>query len=334
MLKLLNKHKSVLLIIIASVVLAINYTNQKNIENAKLMPEKLSQFINNYIQRPESHLTGEPAKLMFPEINNPEYVSAKDASVFLRDFDDVFFIKFDNKTYVYPASILAFHHIVNDTINKKAIAITLCLLSDSALTYSREIENKVLTLGVLGPLFYGNLVIYDKETDGTSNRFFRNNIKVLAPVKEISFYRNFYSKYNESTIGLNTLKNKVELDKRLPPYISGLGINIKDNYKFYSFDKIKKQKIINDNLGGWNLLIVYNKKYDNYRIFRRFINNRILTFEYKDDALIDKETSTVWNFDGEAVNGKLRGKKLEMPIYTQVFWFSWSSFFPQTEVMN
>lgn len=362
MLKLIKKNKSALFfIIIASFILAAAYLNQKNTEKEKLIPEETAQFTDKYTQRPLNHLVGEPAKLMFPEINNPEYVSNIEAKSFLRDFDEVYFAKFDKTTYVYPASMLGFHHIVNDSINNEPVAVTLCLLSDSALIYSGKIDNKALTFGVLGPLFYGNLVIYDKETDSywyqLSGESFKgkfkekkltalkplektqwktikneDNLKVLPPVKEISFYRNFYNKYNESTIGLNTLKGKVKLDDRLPPYASGLGINIQNNYKFYPFDLIKEQKIINDILSGWNLLIVYNKKYDTYRIFRRVVGNRIYTFGIKDDALIDKETLTVWNMDGEAVKGKLKGEKLEMPIFTQVFWFSWSSFFPNTNI--
>ena len=159
------KKALIILVVFIITILAFNFYfqnwNKRNLQNK----ENLPQFNTVNEVRSESNMWGQPAKLMFPDINNPKYVSAKKANDFIKDNDEVYFFKSNNTFYIYPGSILSFHHIVNDTINGEPVAVTLCLLSDSAILYSRNIDGKAYSFGVLGPLYFGNLVIYDKETD-------------------------------------------------------------------------------------------------------------------------------------------------------------------------
>ena len=251
------------------------------------------------IVRSPDQMWGDPAKEMFPEINNPGYVSANKTQEFLNDKDEVYLVRFGKKTYVYPANILSFHHIVNDVIEEKPVAITLCLLSDSAIVYSRNVDGKDLKFAVLGPLYYGNLVLYDKETDSywlqltgeafkgtlkgkklmmaadiektTWNKVKNlNDLSVLAPVKPIDFYRSFYVKFKDSQMGLQSLTKKKAIDTRLPAYEKGIGVVIGNKAIFYPLNKIKNETII------------------------------------KKNAL----------------------------TYTSVYWFAWSAFFPETKIMN
>ncbi len=197
---------------------------------------------------------GDNVKTMFPDITKPEYVSADKAGSFLDDKDPVLVLKTDNATYVYPLSIMSFHHIVNDTIDKEPVAITYCLLADTAETFSRTHEGKTLEFGVLGPLYAGNLVMYDKSTDASflqlngqgfngmykdqllnqykplSRQIWQDvkdteNIKVLAPVKEMKFYSDFYNKMKGAEVGLNSVTSKnIPLDVRNKPFTKGIGI--------------------------------------------------------------------------------------------------------------
>ncbi|MFH0979516.1 MAG: DUF3179 domain-containing (seleno)protein [Candidatus Roizmanbacteria bacterium] len=253
---------------------------------------------NKSIIRSFDQMWGDPAKEMFPEINNPSYVPVNKAQEFLNDKEEVYFVRFGKKIFVYPANILSFHHIVNDVIEKKPVAITLCLLSDSAIVYSRNVDGKDLSLAVLGPLYYGNLVIYDKETDSywlqLTGEAFKgtlkgkklmmaadiekttwdkvknlNNLFVLPPVKPVDFYRSFYAKFKDNQMGLQSLIKKKAVDTRLPAYEKGIGVIIGDKAIFYPLNKIKNETIIK------------------------------------------KNSST----------------------YTSVFWFAWSAFFPETKIV-
>ena len=58
-----------------------------------------------------------------------------------------------------------------------------------------------------------------------------------------------------------------------------------------------------------------------------------LTFEIKDGAFVDMETSSQWSLEGEALSGSLAGQRLEaIPEAYVSFWFAFSTFFDNTEV--
>jgi hypothetical protein len=110
-------------------------------------------------------MAGKPQQGMFPDVSNPTYISASEAGKFLLDNDLVFVVNSSSGKYIYPAFVLTYHHVVNDMINNKSVAVTFCLLSNSALLYSRKLGSQTLSMRVLSPLYFGNLVLYDRNTD-------------------------------------------------------------------------------------------------------------------------------------------------------------------------
>lgn len=201
---------------------------------------------------------GDTVKTMFPDITKPSYVSADKAQSFLVDKDPVLVLKRGEDIYVYPVSIMSFHHIVNDEIDKEPVAITYCLLADTAETFSRKLDDAILEFGVLGPLYAGNLIMYDKSSDASfmqlngqgftgkhKDRLLtryqqlsrstwqevknKNNVKVLSPQKDIEFYTDFFNKMKGAEVGLNSVTAKnIPLDVRSDPFTQGIGI-IKGN---------------------------------------------------------------------------------------------------------
>ncbi len=347
-----------IIILITSFFAVLNFDNL-----LKIKKENKPQFsLKTFPNYPLTDLWGDPAPSMFPDISKPKYVSSKEAEKFLRDDDDVYLFQKGEKIYVYPSSILGYHHIVNDIIDTQPVAITLCLLSDSALVFSRNIDGQTLSFGVLGPLFYGNLVIYDKQSNSywyqLTGKSFRgefnnkkldflgalerttfekiknlDNIVILSPERDIAFYQKFYKKYSNSTIGQNSLKGK-KIDNRENAYESGLGIAVNNDSKFYPLSQITKNKVINDSLGGWGIVLALDKNNNSQKIFRRFVKNKILTFKAKENYIVDEQTNTKWDFNGYGFEGPLKGNRLQAPYYSRIFWFSWSSFFPKTQIFK
>lgn len=69
------------------------------------------------------------------------------------------------------------------------------------------------------------------------------------------------------------------------------------------------------------------------RIFRARADGRTLTFEVVGGRRRDKETGSVWNFNGRAVSGPLEDARLEPhPEAYHAFWFAWAAFQPDTEL--
>ena len=65
------------------------------------------------------------------------------------------------------------------------------------------------------------------------------------------------------------------------------------------------------------------------------VAGRRLTFAaVGDGAFRDKETGSTWDILGRAVDGSLRGSRLEPVEHVDTFWFSWAAFHPETRVAS
>lgn len=289
--------------------------------------------------RSEDQMWGEPAKQMFPDLVNPKYLSKDKAT--LADMDVVYFYKTSESLYVYPAAILSFHHIVNDVIDGEPVAVTLCLLSNSGVVYSRKVGGKVLTFGVLGPLYYGNLVMYDKQSDSdwiqlTGESFkgtyqgqelsslgllqkttwskikSSQNIKVVTGPKEKSFYDHFYShfyaKFDNATLFYAKFDD------------SPVGVQA-----------LKSKKEVDSKLPELTpgIGIILGEQPVFYRLSsiqdRNLIEDQIGGIKLK--IIGDPKNDSIQVFSVAA-----DGFALEPLNTVSVYWFTWSAFYPQTKI--
>ena len=60
---------------------------------------------------------------MFNPLHNSSYVKATDA-VFVRDTDMVLAVKINNEAVAYPVRLMAYHHVVSDTVGGTPICAT------------------------------------------------------------------------------------------------------------------------------------------------------------------------------------------------------------------
>ena len=81
----------------------------------------------------------------------------------------------------------------------------------------------------------------------------------------------------------------------------------------------------------------FNLKSGAVSVFRRTVDDEVLTFEETEDALLMSDTGTgsTWRKDtGEAIEGPLEGARLPRVDSITSFWFAWSDFYPNTDVYN
>lgn len=70
-------------------------------------------------------------------------------------------------------------------------------------------------------------------------------------------------------------------------------------------------------------------------VFVPEVDGTPLTFSaVGDGTFTDAETGSTWNLLGEAVDGELTGAGLDPYIHVDTFWFAWSTFRPDTEVVT
>jgi Protein of unknown function (DUF3179) len=115
------------------------------------------------------------------------------------------------------------------------------------------------------------------------------------------------------------------------------------------FSALKEHRLAEVEVGGRDVVVFFTPKtvssVDAQRIMnsRRVgssaaydpkVDGRKLTFEpAKDDGTYrDRETGSLWNFSGQAVEGELAGKTLEEVPHGNHFWFAWAVFQPETKV--
>jgi hypothetical protein len=62
------------------------------------------------------------------------------------------------------------------------------------------------------------------------------------------------------------------------------------------------------------------------------VNDKLLQFNIDGatQTLRDAATNSVWNMNGECIDGELKGSKLSLVQSYQEFWHSWESFHPVT----
>ncbi len=114
--------------------------------------------------------SGGPPRDGIPPIDDPKFISVKEADEFLDDGEPVIVVEIDGKARAYPIQILTWHEIVNDKLNGEPILVSYCPLCDSALVFDRRVDGKTLTFGTTGNLRKSNLVMWDRQTESWWNQ--------------------------------------------------------------------------------------------------------------------------------------------------------------------
>jgi len=69
-------------------------------------------------------------------------------------------------------------------------------------------------------------------------------------------------------------------------------------------------------------------------VFAATIDERHLEFSVEGRKFVDVETGSSWNILGEAESGQLAGTQLTPLVFVRTFWFSWSTFRPDTTLVD
>ncbi len=302
--------------------------------------------------------SGGPGKDGIPSIDRPKFITASEADRFLNDDDLVLGITIDGVAKAYPRKIMVWHEIANDEINGIPVVITYCPLCYTGAAYVRIIEGEAIEFGVSGKLYNSDLVMYDRKTDTYWSQILGQGIvgelagyeltklpletlewgdwKRLYPhtlvlSQDTGFARSYgrdpYSFYYSSPGLMFPVEND---DGRLFSKTLVYGVNFNGIAKAYPEDEIRNIRILNDEVGGEELLILWHPEKNVVSIYSRTITQRVLEFELLDGKLFDVQTGSEWNFNGVAISGELSGEDLQVVVAPAHFWFAWAAFNPGT----
>ena len=114
--------------------------------------------------------SGGPPPEGIPAIDRPVFAPIGEIE-FLSDREPVMVVTLDGETKAYPAQILMWHELVNDTVANKPVTVSFCPLCNSAIAYNRILGNRILDFGTSGSLFNSALVMYDRQTGSLWSHF-------------------------------------------------------------------------------------------------------------------------------------------------------------------
>lgn len=290
------------------------------------------------------------------------FVDAEQGSLEWHPDEGVVGVEFGGEARAYPIRLLSQHEIVNDTVGGQPLAVTWCPLCYSALVFDRVLDRE-LTFGASGYLLRNNLVMYDHQSNslwsqllaqGIRGAYRGERLRILPAVhttwgawktghpdtlvlsatrlgKQAAEVIDPYAAYYQSqSAGLG---GGGEVDPRLPAKTLVVGVHIGDQAAAYPFERLKSIGVLNTELAGVPIVVVYNRALNSAWVFDRRLGIETLSFIIGDDpdTLIEAETPSVWDAKtGEALQGQPGGLMLRPVPSTLVFWFAWSGLYPET----
>ena len=120
-----------------------------------------------------------------------------------------------------------------------------------------------------------------------------------------------------------------------------IGIEINGDARAYPIRILNWHEIVNDNIGGQDVVVTYCPLCKSSILFSRVLDGRLLSFGntgslYESTLLMyDRETESLWcQVGGRAIEGELKGKRLEMLPSTTTRWKDWRNLYPNTLVLS
>jgi hypothetical protein len=121
-------------------------------------------------------LHGGPPRDGIPPLDDPTFVSTRDAGDWLEDNEPVIAFVEQDDARAYPLQILIWHEIVNDIVGDTPVLVTFCPLCNSSIVFDRRVKGEVYEFGTSGLLRNSDLVMYDRTTESLWQQLTGNGI--------------------------------------------------------------------------------------------------------------------------------------------------------------
>jgi hypothetical protein len=257
----------------------------------------------------------------------------------------------------YPVIYLGYHHKVQDNVGRQPVLVTYCTMCRTGRVYNPIINGKRQNFRLVGARHY-NAIIEDESTKTWWYQATGN-----AAVGKLKGRHLQELPYEQLTLGAWLQKHPTSLimqpDKLYAPDYADLknydrlqyidkdstlknkdslirkswviGVIINGQAKAYDWRHMFRKRILNDELSSSSLLIGIEKDSLSYHVWNAAVNGKTLHFDLdKNDQLTDKETASVWDWDGLCTAGAQKGQRLTKVQAYQEYWHSWKHFHPNT----
>jgi len=212
---------------------------------------------------------------------------------------------------------------------------------------------------LMGSAIVGELVGAELETipsmvisvEEFFNRYPKGQIlsKSSGSLEDQKYYgQNFYKNYDASEgKPYGRFFDSTSISQKLPPMERIVEIRSQGEFKAYTFSTTAEQGVINDEFNSKNVVLFYksglvsildekditkSKDIGSVTVFNSELEGEILTFKKEGEIFIDNNTNSIWDITGRCIEGKLKGKQLEIEPHGNHFAFAWLAFHPETKI--
>ena len=204
------------------------------------------------------------------------------------------------------------------------------------MVHRREVEGETLVFGVHGALWGNAMTWWDHDTGSIWSQPLGEAIVGPRKGQTLELLPMSYTTWgawrtaNPETIGLDAPGGVTSFD------LDGLFlvVDVGSTAVAYPVDDVREQGVINDVVGGLEVAVVMDPDdADQWQVFSRRLDDRVVTLAHRDGAIVDQETGTRWDPSrGIGKDGPLAGEILDLWPAVTSFPGDYPTFWPEGTV--
>lgn len=262
-------------------------------------------------------------------------------------------IEFNGEARAYPIQLIGYHHQVVDTVNGAPVMVTYCTVCRTGRVFNPVVNGKYEKFRLVG-MDHFNAMFEDETTKswwrqstgeciaGPSKGLKLNEIKSEQVALNV-WLRRFpnslilqgdekFKLSFEKMDNYDKGKSKSSLTKRdtaswnAKSWIVGISKGL--TAKAYDWNQLEAKRIIEDSIPDLPLVILLERDSASFHTYSRKLKNDVLNFTLRNDSVIDLQSQSIWDFDGNCIAGKMKGRSLEKINSYQEYLHSWEFFHP------
>jgi hypothetical protein len=257
-------------------------------------------------------------------------------------------IENNGEAKAYPVNYIGYHHKVQDNVGGMPVLVTYCTMCRTGRVYSPLVQGKYQNFRLVGARHY-NAVIEDCDTktwwyqatgQAAVGPLIGESLNVI-PFEQMTL-RSWLKKFPESLIlqadsiffeqysEISDYDRKRKTDSNLSWQRKSwvIGIIIKNNARAYEWNDILKCKLINDTIAHEPIVLFLENDNFSFHVWSAKVGDKQLSFnaDTSQNVFRDLTTHSLWNSNGECIEGFYKGEKLNLIQSYQEYWYSWKYF--------
>lgn len=259
-------------------------------------------------------------------------------------------VTLNGEARAYPVQYIGYHHQVSDTIGGQPIMVTFCTVCRTGRVFSPVIDGKVETFRLVGMDRFNAMF----EDASTGSWWRQATGEAIAGPRTGTLLSGIHSEQMTLSQWLDLHPSSLimqpdhELRDQYPEnldYETGksqstltgtdasswgekswlIGITLNGKARAYDWNRLRRERVINDELGGQPLVLALADDAASFVAFER--PNARVKFSLSGNRLIADGESYDLSGRGDSGSGSLK------PLFaSQEFWHSWRTFHPATDI--